>query len=73
MGPREEKAWDEEAKIRFSPPGFGSASFGLRLQRAQLADALEEALAFWDDAGISDGNAEHHDRLRAVLKEVDRG
>lgn len=43
------------------------------IERAMLADALEEALAFWDDAGISEANTEHHDRLRAVLAEVGRG
>ena len=43
------------------------------LKIARLADALEEALAFWDDAGVAEANAVHHERLRAVLAEVDRG
>lgn len=66
MGPRETKL--------VSTVAHASCKKECRfIRQARLADALEEALAFWDDAGVSESNAEHYDRLRAVLAEVDRG
>lgn len=71
MGPRE-KALEERA----SEKGYARASVFLGeavVQRARLADALEEALAIWGGHGVRGDVYHRYDRLRAVLKEADRG
>lgn len=71
MGPREQAL--EAQSLDAIVKEVGRHSYPVALKAARLADALEEALAFWDDAGVAEPNAAHYNRLRAVLTEVDCG
>jgi hypothetical protein len=55
-----------------SVEGCGCDFFGCyHVTQARLADALEEALAFWGDAGINGVHYAEYERLLAVLKAHD--